>query len=75
MAGRWNDTVSRGQVILGSAVDDFLRPDRVVVGADDRSAAITVGALYEGVRAQVIVTDPGDAASVMAVASKRQRSA
>ena len=29
----------------GSAVDDFLNPDRVVVGCNDRSAAITVGAL------------------------------
>ena len=31
----------------GSAVDDFLNPDRVVVGADDRAAAIAVGALYD----------------------------
>jgi UDPglucose 6-dehydrogenase len=48
----------------GSAVDDFLKPDRVVVGADDRSAAIAVGALYEGVRAQVIVTDPASAETI-----------
>ena len=48
----------------GSAVDDFLRPDRVVVGCDDRSAAIAVGALYERVRAQVIVTDPASAETI-----------
>lgn len=48
----------------GSAVEDFLKPDRVVVGAEDRSAAIAVGALYEGVRAQVIVTDPASAETI-----------
>jgi UDPglucose 6-dehydrogenase len=48
----------------GSAVDDFLKPDRVVVGADDRAAAIAVGALYDGVHAQVIVTDPASAETI-----------
>jgi len=48
----------------GSAVDDFLRPDRVVVGCDDRAAAIAVGALYDGVKAQVIVTDPASAETI-----------
>ena len=35
----------------GSAVDDFLRPDRVVVGCEDRAAAMRVGGLYDKVRA------------------------
>ncbi len=48
----------------GSAVDDFLRPDRVVVGCNDRAAAIAVGALYEKVRAQIIVTDPASAETI-----------
>ena len=48
----------------GSAVEDFLNPDRVVVGADDRAAAITVGALYDRVRAQVVVTDPASAETI-----------
>lgn len=48
----------------GSAVDDFLKPDRVVVGADDRAAAIAVGALYDGVHAQVVVTDPASAETI-----------
>ena len=48
----------------GSAVDDFLKPDRVVVGGDDRAAAIAVGALYDGVRPQVIVTDPASAETI-----------
>jgi len=48
----------------GSAVDDFLNPDRVVVGSDDRAAAVAVGALYESIRAQVIVTDPASAETI-----------
>lgn len=48
----------------GSAVEDFLNPDRVVVGADDRAAAIAVGALYDKVRAQVVVTDPASAETI-----------
>jgi UDPglucose 6-dehydrogenase len=48
----------------GSAVDDFLNPDRVVVGADDRAAAIAVGSLYDKVRAQIIVTDPASAETI-----------
>jgi UDPglucose 6-dehydrogenase len=48
----------------GSAVDDFLKPDRVVVGCEDRAAAIAVGALYDDVRAQVIVTDPASAETI-----------
>ena len=48
----------------GSAVDDFLKPDRVVVGCEDRAAAIAVGALYDSVRAQVIITDPASAETI-----------
>lgn len=45
----------------GSAVQDFLKPDRVVVGSDDQSAAIKVASLYIGVAAPVIVTDSASA--------------
>ncbi|NIR38838.1 MAG: UDP-glucose/GDP-mannose dehydrogenase family protein, partial [Actinobacteria bacterium] len=45
----------------GTAVDDFLNPDRVVIGADDQSAASRVASLYLGVRAPVMVTDPASA--------------
>lgn len=48
----------------GSAVDDFLRPDRVVVGADDRAAALKVGALYDAIHAQLVVTDPASAETI-----------
>jgi UDPglucose 6-dehydrogenase len=45
----------------GSAVHDFLSPDRIVIGADDQEAAARVGELYRGVQAPVIVTDPASA--------------
>jgi UDPglucose 6-dehydrogenase len=48
----------------GSAVDDFLKPDRVVVGCEDRSAAILVGALYDKVQTQIVITDPPSAETI-----------
>ena len=45
----------------GTAVDDFLNPDRVVIGADDQAAAGRVASLYLGVRAPIMVTDPASA--------------
>jgi UDPglucose 6-dehydrogenase len=45
----------------GSAVHDFLNPDRIVIGSDDQSAAVRVAALYIGVTAPIIVTDPSSA--------------
>jgi len=48
----------------GSAIQDFLHPDRVVVGSDNQEAAIAVGALYEKVGAPVLVTDPASAETI-----------
>jgi UDPglucose 6-dehydrogenase len=48
----------------GSAIQDFLHPDRVVVGSDNQEAAIAVGALYEKVGAPVVVTDPETAETI-----------
>jgi len=45
----------------GTAVADFLNPDRVVIGSDDQAAAGRVAALYLGVRAPIMVTDPASA--------------
>mgnify|MGYP001234006346 CR=1 FL=1 len=42
----------------GSAVQDFLHPDRIVIGTNDPVAGAVVAALYEGVLAPVVVTDP-----------------
>jgi UDPglucose 6-dehydrogenase len=47
----------------GSAVSDFMRPDRVVVGADGDSAAFAdrVAALYEPLDAPIVRTDVASA--------------
>ena len=41
----------------GQAVHDFLHPDRVVLGSDDRWAAELVRELYEPLGAPIVVTD------------------
>ncbi len=41
----------------GSAVSDFFKPDRIVLGATDRAAAQQVAELHEPLGAQVIITD------------------
>ena len=48
----------------GSAVHDFLHPDRIVIGADDQAAAVRVQSLYLGITAPVIVTDPASAETI-----------
>ena len=48
----------------GSAVQDFLKPDRVVVGSDDQGAAMKVASLYEGLTTRVIITDPASAETI-----------
>jgi UDPglucose 6-dehydrogenase len=48
----------------GSAVDDFLHPDRIVVGSADRAAAQRVGDLYEAMKAPTLVLDAASAEMV-----------
>jgi len=48
----------------GSAVQDFLKPDRIVIGADDREAAIKVSSLYIDIAAPVVFTDPATAETI-----------
>ena len=48
----------------GSAVHDFMHPDRIVVGAEDQAAAAKVTSLYLGVAAPFIVTDPASAETI-----------
>lgn len=45
----------------GSAVSDFLGPDRIVVGSDDTLAAERVAALYDSLGAPTVVTDAASA--------------
>lgn len=45
----------------GTALHDFLNPDRVVIGSDDERAAQMVAALYAGLDTQFVFTDPTSA--------------
>ena len=42
----------------GSAISDFLHPDRIVIGTTDQRAAETMIELYRGLQAPLVVTDP-----------------
>ena len=48
----------------GQAVHDCLHPDRVVIGSDDQAAAARVAALYQGLNAPIMVTDPTTAETI-----------
>ena len=41
----------------GSAVNDFMKPDRVVLGSTDLQAANKVAELYEALRTEIMITD------------------
>ncbi|MCX8032462.1 MAG: UDP-glucose/GDP-mannose dehydrogenase family protein [Thermoleophilia bacterium] len=45
----------------GSAIADFMHPDRIVVGAADRTTAEEVAALYQGLDCPVLITDVASA--------------
>ena len=45
----------------GSAVNDFLNPDRIVIGTVDQAAAGRVATLFSSIAAPLIVTDPATA--------------
>jgi len=48
----------------GSAVDDFLNPDRVVVGSTDVNAAQKVAGLYSKLNTKIFLTDPASAETI-----------
>jgi UDPglucose 6-dehydrogenase len=48
----------------GSAVHDFLHPDRIVIGAADESTAIKISALFLHISAPIVVTDPPTAETI-----------
>jgi UDPglucose 6-dehydrogenase len=48
----------------GTAVRDFLHPDRVVIGCDDTATAVRVSDLYRSLAAAILVTDPASAEMV-----------
>jgi UDPglucose 6-dehydrogenase len=48
----------------GSAVHDCLNPDRIVIGADDQAAGMRVAALFESLKAPLVITDPSSAETI-----------
>ena len=48
----------------GTAVSDFLHPDRVVIGADDRAAGERLAEMYAGLDCRIIITDPASAETI-----------
>jgi UDPglucose 6-dehydrogenase len=48
----------------GTAVNDFLHPDRVVIGGDDVAAAERVAALYQDLGTQILITDAASAETI-----------
>lgn len=48
----------------GTAVHDFLNPDRVVIGSADSAAAERVAELYAPLDAPVLITDPASAETI-----------
>jgi UDPglucose 6-dehydrogenase len=48
----------------GSAVHDCLNPDRIVIGADDQAAAMRVAALFDSLKAPLVITDPASAETI-----------
>ena len=48
----------------GTAVHDFLHPDRVVIGSADRSAAERVADLYASIDTPIHITDPASAETI-----------
>lgn len=53
----------------GTAVHDFLNPDRIVIGAEDRDVALRVAAIYLDLAAPWVVTDPASAELIKYVAN------
>jgi len=54
MAPRAVDVVSNPEFLRqGSALEDFMRPDRIVIGGDSEAAMRAVQRLYSGIRAPV----------------------
>lgn len=48
----------------GTAVQDFLQPDRVVIGSADQGAAERVAELYATIDTPILITDPASAETI-----------
>ena len=48
----------------GTAVDDFLKPERIIIGSENPDAAQIVAELYEKIEAPLLITDPISAETI-----------
>ena len=48
----------------GTAVNDFLRPERIIIGSENPNAAQVVAELYEKIEAPLLITDPISAETI-----------
>jgi UDPglucose 6-dehydrogenase len=48
----------------GTAITDFMHPDRVVIGGDNREACEKVATLYQGLNTEILITDPASAETI-----------
>lgn len=48
----------------GSAVFDFMNPDRIVIGSQSDVASNRVADLYAGINAKIVITDPASAETI-----------
>ena len=48
----------------GTAVDDFLQPERIIIGSEKPEAAQIVAELYEKIEAPLLITDPISAETI-----------
>ncbi len=66
MIGRSDISVVSNPEFLreGTAVNDFLHPDRIVIGADDEQAAVRVSSLFRTLGASMMITDATTAETV-----------